>query len=226
MRRIAPLGSAILAVSFISTAGPAVATKSVVHSAGALTSGAAIVRTVANRNDGLHSFESSISMDIHERSFPFMRVHLNGSTYFQAPDRYAVVFNNLPHYMKGLPKAYASMLNVAHWPSEFAIKRNGTRHCSDHDEIALELTPRSRESDLEHARAYVDPNAWTVNEVDWTFQKMEFDIVQSFQMEGPFRVLSGNQANIRVPYARATATTTFANYRTNVAIDENIFQPS
>jgi hypothetical protein len=225
MRTIAPFGSALLALSFMTAPSAAAATGPTPLADGAL-GGVAIMRNVASRNDGLRSFESSIAMDISERSFPFVRFRLNGTTYFQAPDRYAVVFEHLPGFMKGLPHAYASMLNVGAWPAQFVITCAGKRRAADRDQIALDLTPRKHSTNLEHARAYVDAADWTVDEVDWSFDKMEFDIVQQFQMAGPFRVLAGNRANIRVPHAHAVATTTFANYRTNVAIDQNIFGQS
>ena len=89
--------------------------------------------------------------------------------------------------------------------------------------MGLRLKPRDPNSGLYYAMVFVDPHLWTVDEMDWYFKNMGFDVTQTFKTVGRALVLSGQNATIHVPFARVGVTTTVRDYETNVPIARNVF---
>ena len=183
-----------------------------------------VMANVIARNHELRSFEAAVSTEFRQRGFPFMRVALNGKAYFEAPDRYVVAFARVPGYMRDFPSAYAMMLNVAQWPQRFTITVDGVRVVAGHEDIALRLTPRDAQSGLVRGEALVDPSAWTIDETNWDFEHdTHIAVTQEFTSLGAFLVLATQHFAVQVPFTKAVGTSTFQNYRLNVAIGDDVF---
>lgn len=185
---------------------------------------AAVMTNVIARNHDLHSFEAAVSTEFHQRGFPFMHVALSGKAYFEAPDRYVVAFTRVPGYMHDFPAAYAMMLNVAQWPQRFTIAIEGVRVAGGHEDIALRLTPRDAQSGLVRGEALVDPGTWTIEQTSWDFEHdTHVAVTQEFTSLGTFLVLATQRFAVQVPFTKAAGTSTFQNYRLNVAIGDEVF---
>lgn len=182
----------------------------------------AVLTSVLERNPTISTYEAPLSIHFRERTFPFLGATLNGAAYYEKSGRFAVRFPNVPPAMGAFPKAYGSMMNVAGWPAMYAIGAGTPRSAADKD-IALRLTPRDPASDLNFGSIYVDPAAWTIDEMDWNFKHIQCSITQTFRPLGAAVVLATQHATIRVPFARVDATTEVGDYKTNVAIAPSIF---
>jgi hypothetical protein len=182
----------------------------------------AVLSKVLERNPTISTYEAPLSIHFRERTFPFIGATLNGAAYYEKSGKFAVKFPSVPAAMSSFPKAYGSMMNVAGWPALYALAGGAPRSAADRD-IALRLTPRDPASDLVLGSIYVDPAAWTIDEMDWTFRHMQCSITQTFRPLGAAVVLDGQHATIRVPFARVEVTTQVGDYKTNVAIAPTIF---
>src|SRR5579864_9406661 len=56
------------------------------------------------QNAGLRAFEADIEVHTKLRSFPPVSLTFKGKTYFQAPDKSATRFENVPGPLKGMVK--------------------------------------------------------------------------------------------------------------------------
>ena len=175
-----------------------------------------------NGNPTISTYEAPLSIHFRERTFPFIGATLNGAAYYEKSGKFAVKFPSVPAAMSSFPKAYGSMMNVAGWPALYALAGGAPRSAADRD-IALRLTPRDPASDLVLGSIYVDPAAWTIDEMDWSFKHMQCSITQTFRPLGEALVLGTQHATIRVPFARVEVTTQVGVYKTNVAIAPTIF---
>jgi hypothetical protein len=182
----------------------------------------AVLAKVLERNPTISTYEAPLSIHFRERTFPFVGAILNGAAYYEKSGKFAVKFPSVPPPMRSFPKAYGSMMNVAGWPAMYDMAGGTPRSTADKD-VALRLTPRDPSSDLNFAMIYVDPAAWTIDEMDWNFKHMECSITQTFRPLGEALVLGTQHAMIHVPFARVEVTTQVGDYKTNVAIAPAIF---
>ena len=169
------------------------------------------------------SFQASTSLQLKQRSFPWKRVALNGTSYFEAPNRLAVRFANLPGYMSGLPKAYAKVLNVGAWPDEYNATLGQPRTVNGHTDVMLQLTPKISGSD-DRGIALVNPSDWSVEQVSWNLSGgIQLNMSEGYAEVGSYRVPASQSLSIRTPYATADGSVQLANYALNVRINSQIF---
>ena len=56
----------------------------------------AILAKVMERNPNLNSYQGRLHVDVQLKTFPFLNVKLDGTTYFKKPANYEVVFDRVP----------------------------------------------------------------------------------------------------------------------------------
>jgi hypothetical protein len=184
-----------------------------------------MLATLAARHAAPRSFTASIKADFRERSFPFMRVHLDGDAFYRAPDRYAVAFRNAPSYMKGFEQGYAAMMDTGAWPRQFTASPLPDRVRGGRIQHALRLTAIDPKAPLHHSDVFVDAPTGDIVEMDWQFVNgMTFTIDQGFeQMPTGEHVVAVQYATFHVPFAWGNATFHLSNYRCNVALSDAVF---
>jgi hypothetical protein len=182
-----------------------------------------VIAKIVHRHDRLESSTCLLSVRFRKSSFPYLSLTISGTAYFGKASRFAAIFTNVPSILRGFPPAYEAMMNVGRWNRGFRITLDPPQVIAGRTLVVLHLTARDASSSLQYGHAVVDPATWTIVAMDWHSRDMQFDITQSFTALGPFRVLAGQRATIHVPVARAGATTTFRNYRTNVAVSPDVF---
>jgi hypothetical protein len=173
----------------------------------------------------LQSYTANLKADFRERSFPFMRLSLNGDAFYRAPDRYAVVFHDAPAYMKGFAQGYSMMMDIGAWPREFSAQTLPDRTTNGRLQHVIRLTANDPKTPLHHGDISIDAATADIMEMDWQFVNgMIFTIAQEFeQMPTGEHAVAAQHATFHVPFASGTATVHLTNYRYNVAISDEVF---
>jgi hypothetical protein len=210
--------AALLAALFAFTTGAARAQGSALPA-----DPAAIIAHVVDRNPDLGSYQSRVHIDVKMTSFPWLREHLDGSTYFKRPNNYEVAFDRVPGYAKGFEKLYTDIGDPANWERHFLITVIGARPFEGHQDIELRMVQRVRGM-IDHETVLVDPVAWTIDELEYHYYTGGvITMTQHFQQIDGHSMLAEQEARIDIPHVRAVAHGTYGDYHVNVAIDDAVF---
>ena len=187
------------------------------------TDPAAILARVEERNPSLTTYQGRMHVDLRMTSFPFIRQHLDGTTYYKRPSNYEVVFDRVPALAKGFDKMFADVGDPANWQKRFAVTYLGEREYQGRKDIELKLVQRVRGM-IDHETVLVDPNAWTIDSIRYDYYNGgHITMTQTFREVGGYSMLAEQNAEISIPYAKAVAHGTYSDYKTNVAVDDAVF---
>lgn len=168
------------------------------------------------------SFTAATSLDLKQRDFPWAKISLQGTSYFEAPDRLAIKFSNVPGYMVSVPQAYAKILNVGAWPQRYNVQAGEPQTFNGHTDYTLVLTPKAGGSD--RGVALVDPSSWTVERVQWNLSGgVQLTMTENYTHVDSYRVPASQQVSLHTPYATADGTATMRDYVVNVPISGDVF---
>jgi hypothetical protein len=185
---------------------------------------AAILARVIERNPDLSSYQGRMHVDIRLISFPFIRQHLDATTYYKRPSNYEVVFDRLPSYARGFEKLYTDIGDPANWEKRFVITPAGDATFDHHRDIALRLVQRVRGM-IDHETVLIDPSTWLIDQIRYDYYNGgSITMSQSFRPIGGYMLLVSQRADIAIPHVRAVAIGTYGDYQTNVAVDTAVFE--
>jgi hypothetical protein len=188
-----------------------------------LTDPAAILARVEERNPSLSSYQGRMHVDLRMTSFPFLQQHLDGTTYYKKPSNYEVVFDKVPPLAKGFDKMFADVGDPANWEKRFVVTYQGERDYQGRKDIELKLVQRVRGM-IDHETVLIDPNAWAIDSIRYDYYNGgHITMTQTFREVGGYSMLAEQNAEIAIPYAKAVAHGTYADYKTNVAVDDAVF---
>jgi hypothetical protein len=192
-------------------------------SAGPPSDPAEIIARVVARNPDVSSYQARVHIDLRLRSFPYLREHLDGSTYFKRPANYEVAFDHIPSYARGFERMYTDIGDPANWERRFVVTVVGTRSFEGHQDIELRLVQRVRGM-IDHETVLVDPVAWSIDELEYHYYTGGvIRMTQHFQTIAGRSMLAAQDADIAIPYVHAVAHGTYSDYHVNVAIDDGVF---
>jgi hypothetical protein len=187
------------------------------------TDPAAILAHVIERNPTLASYQGRMHVDIRLTSFPWIRQHLDATTYYQRPSNYEVVFDKLPSYARGFDKLYTDIGDPANWEKRFVITPAGDADFNNHRDIALHLVQRVRGM-IDHETVLVDPSTWTIDQIRYDYYNGgSITMSQAFRNVGGYLMLASQRADIAIPHVHAVAYGSYSDYQTNVAVDPAVF---
>jgi hypothetical protein len=182
-----------------------------------------VMQHVLQNQNVPRTFRAQTSMQLKQRNFPWASEVLSGTSYFEAPNHLTVKFTNLPGFMRGLPKAYAKVLNVGAWPQEYNVSLGGMQTVNGHTDYVLELTPKSPQS-TDHGLALVNPSDWTVEQVSWSLAGgVTLNMTEHYAQVASYKVPSAQDLTVKTPYATADGNATLRDYALNVPIDSQVF---
>ena len=183
----------------------------------------AIVERVIERNPNLASFQGRLHVDVRMISFPWIREHLDATTYYQRPSNYEVVFDRLPKVASGFEKLYTDVGDPSNWDKRFIMTNDGQVSFAGHTDIALRLVQRVRGM-IDHETVLVDPATWSIDQIRYDYYNGgSITMSQSFRQLGGYTLLTSQRADIKIPHVRAVAEGTYTDYQTNVAVDPAVF---
>ncbi len=182
-----------------------------------------LVQNVVAGTAAVQSYQASMSVDIHLRSFPYISQHLDGTTYFKRPDNFEVVFRSVPSYAKGFDKLYSDIDDPSDWDRHFNMSLVGEREFGGHRDVVVRLVQKVRGM-IDHEDVAIDPATWHIDEMEWFYYNGGFiSMSQEYENVGGFSVLSKQHATIHIPFVHAAADAVYSDYKTNVAIDDSVF---
>jgi hypothetical protein len=188
-----------------------------------LTDPVAILARVEERNPSLSTYQGRMHVDLRMTSFPFIRQHLDGTTYYKRPSNYEVVFDKVPPLAKGFDKMFADVGDPANWEKRFVVTYQGEREYQGRKDIELKLVQRVRGM-IDHETVLIDPNAFTIDSIRYDYYNGgHITMTQTFREVGGYSMLAEQNAEIAIPYAKAVAHGTYSDYKTNVAVDDAVF---
>lgn len=188
------------------------------------TDPAVILSRVIERNPSLGSYEGRLRVDVRMTSFPFYRTHLDGTTYFKRPANYEVVFDHVPRLARGFDKMFTDVGDPSGWAKRFAITYAGDAPFGERSDIALRMVQRVRGM-IDHETVLVDPQTWTIDSIRYDYYNGgHITMTQAFANVGGYVMVVEQTAEIKIPYASAVAHGTYSDYKTNVALDDTLFQ--
>ena len=187
------------------------------------TDPAAILARVEERNPSLSSYQGRLHVDLRMTSFPFIRQHLDGTTYYKRPSNYEVAFDRVPSLAKGFDKMFSDVGDPASWEKRFTITADGEREYNGRTDIALRMVQRVRGM-IDHETVLIDPTTWTIDSIRYDYYNGgHITMTQTFRDVGGYSMLAEQNAEIAIPYAKAVAHGTYTDYKTNVAVDDAVF---
>jgi hypothetical protein len=191
--------------------------------AGEQPSPAEIVDNVVAQNADMRSYRAAVSVDFALRSFPYVSQHLQGTSYYERPGNYEIVFDSVPSYAKGFDKLYTDIGDPSSWPRRFDMSLVGEADFVGHRDLIVRLVQKVRGM-IDHEDVMIDPALWHVDEMDWHYYNGgEISMSQEYERVGGFSVLAKQHATIHIPFVHAAADAVYQNYQTNVAIDDSVF---
>ena len=183
----------------------------------------AILARVIERNPNLASFQGRLHVDIRLVSFPFIREHLDATTYYKRPSNYEVIFDDVPSYAHGFEKLYTDVGDPSSWEKRFVITAGGYAMLGKQRDVVLYLVQRVRGM-IDHETVLVDPTTWTIAQIRYDYYNGgSITMSQTFHDVGGYLLLTSQRADIRIPHVRAVAYGTYSDYQTNVAVNDNVF---
>jgi len=184
---------------------------------------AMILDRVIARNPDLSSFQGRMHVDVKMTSFPYLREHLDGTTYYKRPSSYEVVFDRVPSFARGFEKLYTDAGDPSQWAKHFVITFEGETPYQNRLDLTLHMVQRVRGM-IDHETVLVDPNEFTVDQIRYDYYNGgHITISQEFRPVGDNLLLASQRAEIAIPHVRAIANGRYDGYQTNVALDDSVF---
>jgi len=179
-----------------------------------------ILAKMISRNPSLESYRSRVHVDIRMLNFPFLAPKLDGTSYYKRPGLNEVVFDRVPSYAKGFSRLFDVVADPSAWEKDQNVTFDGTQTVDGHPMLVLRLTKKIHSDILDHTLAYVDPQTYALQEMEWDYTSGgKITMVQNYRSEGSYSLLSSQHATINIPHVHAVADASYGAYETNVPIE-------
>ncbi|MGA8574582.1 MAG: hypothetical protein WB609_02700 [Candidatus Cybelea sp.] len=185
-----------------------------------------VVQRMTERNPSLTSYRARVHVDVRMYSFPFFAPKLDGTSYYERPDFYVVVFDRMPGYARGFQRLFNDIGNPRAWEKDQNITVDGMAWLGDRQTIVLRLTKKIHSDILDHTLAYVDPSSYALLQMEWYYTSGgKITMSQQYRGQGAYSFVSQQHATISIPHVRAVADATYGDYQTNVSISTGSSAP-
>lgn len=181
----------------------------------------ALLARLSNADPGLHTYKADVAFDVGLRSFPYLRKTVHGNAYFKRPARLEVVFSDLPGVASSFRNLYVGLGTPADWATKFAIS-SATQTVEGRILPYLVLTPL-RGGRLRQVDVYVDGEAGIPTRIVWHYRDGSIDLKQAFSRVDGHDVVTGQNADIRMPWAHAFINGVISHHAINVDVDDTVF---
>jgi outer membrane lipoprotein-sorting protein len=185
------------------------------------TSAWTIIQKMSERNPTLQSYRARVHVNIRMLNFPFLAPKLDGTSYFNRPDTYVVVFDRMPSYARGFQRLFDDVGNPKAWEKNQNITLAGTSLLQGRPMIVLRLTKKIHSDILDHTLAYVDSVDYSLVQMEWYYTNGgKITMTQQYRLEGNYSVLAQQHGTINIPYVHAVADASYGAYQTNVPVGQ------
>ncbi len=170
-------------------------------------------------NVGLHSYQASLHVDVQTHGFPYISPSLDGTAYYQQPDRNAVVFETVPALANQFKKVFPQLEPPSEWPRVYDV----TPLADDGTTAQFRLV-RKKNGRIDHVDVTVDDRTATVTGMTYAYKdggSIAFQQTYA-QIDGNY-VIKTQTGKVDIPHYSADVASSFTNYRLNVKIDDRVF---
>ncbi|HZV76654.1 MAG TPA: hypothetical protein VFF63_02705 [Candidatus Babeliales bacterium] len=179
----------------------------------------AVIEHMEARNPSLRSYRTRVHVDIRMLSFPWLAPKLDGTSYYQRPNYYEVVFDRVPGYARGFQRLFDDIGNPNAWEKNQIVTLGGTTSLDGRPAIVLRMTKKIHSDILDHTLVYIDASDYALLQMEWYYTSGgKITMTQQFRMQGVYAVLSQQHADISIPHVRAVADASYGTYETNVPV--------
>lgn len=178
-----------------------------------------VIARMTDRNPTLRSYRARVHVDVRMLNFPFLAPKLDGTSYFQRPDFYEVVFDRMPSYARGFSRLFDDVGSPRAWQKNQNVTIDGTAWLAGRPMIVLRMTKKIHSDILDHTLAYVDPYSYALVQMEWYYTSGgKIAMTQGYRLQGAYWLLAEQHATIDIPHVHAIADATYGTYDTNVPI--------
>jgi hypothetical protein len=174
-------------------------------------------------NSGLNSYQADVTVAIQLHTFPYLSPTLEGKAYYKKPDKNAVQFQSVPALAGQLKKVVGQMEPPSDWPKLYDVNKTG----DDGTNATFKLV-RKKNGRIDHVDVKVDDKTATVTQMTYVYKEdggsIKFD--NQYDQIGGNYVIKAQTGKVDIPHYNADISSTFANYKINVAIPDAVFQAS
>jgi hypothetical protein len=172
-------------------------------------------------NADVKSYTAALHVDIAMKSFPFLSPGLDGSVYFERPDKTAVVFDTVPVLAEQFKKVYPKVDPPSKWPELYDMSvlsdEKGT--------TTFRLVPKNA-ARVDHLDVQADDRNATIVAMTWTYRDGGYvTLAQQFGTFSGHLLVNRQTGRVELPSYQADVTAAFSGYKLNVPIDERVFAP-
>jgi outer membrane lipoprotein-sorting protein len=170
-------------------------------------------------NADVKTYTATLHVDVAMKSFPFLNPGLDGSVYYEQPDRTAVVFNTVPVLAEQFKKVYPNIEPPSKWLDLYDVSIGADTNGA----TAFKLVPKNA-ARVDHVDVRVDDKAATILSMTWTYKDGGYvTLAQQFAPVGGHLMVNRQSGHVELPAYKADVSAAFSGYKLNVPIDERVF---
>ena len=179
----------------------------------------ALYTRMQHLNAGLNSYQADLTVAVETHGFPFISPTLQGKAYYKKPDKSAVVFQSVPALASQLKKVVAQLEPPAEWPRLYSVDQTG-----DDGRVTSFKLVRKKNGRIDHVDVKVDDKSATVVGMTYFYKDGgSIAFTQTYEQQGSNYLLTEQHGKVDIPHYNADVTSTFTNYKTNVAVPDSVF---
>ena len=191
----------------------------------AMPTTADLLSRMAAMRAGLNSYSVPIHFDLVVRKGVSVSAKLDGTRYFQSPDREVLVMNNMPSIAKRFQYIYSGLGTPQTWPLHYTVTLVSPQPSSDMYE--LKGVPKES-SNVSYVLLDVSRDNLAPIQTQWFYTNggtvfMHFD---NKTVGGKYLLPSAETIDIAFPEYKVHATGHYAEYTINQPIPDAIWQAS
>lgn len=170
-------------------------------------------------NASLRSYQSRVHVEIAMHSFPYLSPTLEGTVYYKAPDKNAIVFDDVPALASLFKKVYPRLDPPATWPALYQLRITG----DDGKRTTFRLDPK-KYGTIDHLNVDIDDAEAVPVGFTYFYRNggtVHFDqTVESLKGVYVIKALNGH---VSLPSTSADVSSSFNGYQINVPIKDDVF---
>jgi hypothetical protein len=186
-----------------------------------LIAAATLLARMATLNPNLHTFTAALHAHVVMRSFPFLSADLEGTYYYEAPDKNKVDFTSgVPVVAQQFDKLYAHIESPSRWNDLYVV----TTVSDDGRTAHFKLVPRKR-GNVDSIDATADDGSATVTTMRWNYDNGGYaEMTNRYGRVKGNVVVEAQTGHVEEPGYVADITSTIDAYKINSALPDGVFE--
>ena len=186
---------------------------------------AAVLARIQSYWKQLHSYQVPVTMNGSVKvafiSLPFT---MTGTEYYQAPDKEALVMNDVPSMARGFEKTMANMGTPETWPQRYTITLKGSETHRNHLAYVLVGLPKAA-GNVKNVTMWVNAKTYAIESVAFNYNNgATLNLELSHHGLSPYHLPTSVAVSAKFPQYSGGATIKYGTYQTNVPIPASVFE--